>query len=200
MNVKSKSRTIHGLLANRSISESDQRRALMMPQELMQMPKGELLLMRGGIPPVRGRKIEYFRSKRFTSRISDPPKVAPRPIAVNTVSATAKLTGEASSSDPLAQALSAKRAALLNDGQATAPAERTEPVMRALTSDELSGFAEITDDMLVLGDMVDLPPPGDEQAAIAFVTAMTARAVLEPVGTGAQSPAFVTERHDHGRE
>src|SRR3546814_1848593 len=105
-----------------------------------------------------------------------------------------------SSDLPLAQALSAKRAALLNDGQATAPAERTEPVMRALTGDELSGFAEITDDMLVLGDMVDLPPPGDEQAAIAFVTAMTARAVLEPVGADAPSPEFVTERHDHGRE
>src|SRR3546814_14727672 len=67
------------------------------------------------------------------------------------------------------------------------------PVMRALTGDELSGFAEITDDMLVLGDMVDLPPPGDEQAAIAFVTAMTARAVLEPVGADAPSPAFATE-------
>src|SRR3546814_1939463 len=78
----------------------------MMPQELMQMPKGDLLLMRGGIPPVRGRKIEYFRSKRFTSRISDPPKVAPRPIAINAVSSAAKLAGEASSSDPLAQALS----------------------------------------------------------------------------------------------
>src|SRR3546814_2580236 len=86
--------------------------------------------------------IEYFRSKRFTSRISDPPKVAPRPIAINAVSSAAKLAGEASSSDPLAQALSAKRAALLNDGQATAPAERTEPVMRALTGDELSGFAD----------------------------------------------------------
>jgi hypothetical protein len=32
MNVKSRSRTIHGLLANRSISESDQRRALLLPQ------------------------------------------------------------------------------------------------------------------------------------------------------------------------
>ena len=164
------------------------------------MPKGDLLLMRGGIPPVRGRKIEYFRSKRFTSRISDPPKVAPRPIAINAVSSAAKLAGGASSSDPLAQALSAKRAALLNDGPATAAAEQAQPNSRALTDDELSGFAEITDDMLVLGNMVDLPPPGDEQAAIAFVTAMTARAVLEPVGAGAQSPAFVTERHDHGRE
>lgn len=67
MNVKSKSRTIHGMLAIRSISESDQRRALMMPQELMQMPKGDLLLLRGGIPPVRARKIEYFRSRHFTA-------------------------------------------------------------------------------------------------------------------------------------
>src|SRR3546814_928081 len=119
MNVKSKSRTIHGLLANRSISESDQRRALMMPQELMQMPKGDLLLMRGGIPPVRGRKIEYFRSKRFTSRISDPPKVAPRPITISAAPVTAKLAGEASSSDPLAQALSAKKAALLRSEEHT---------------------------------------------------------------------------------
>src|SRR3546814_7355171 len=101
--------------------------------------------------------------------MSDPPMVAPRPIAINAVSSAAKLAGEASSSDTLAQALSAKRAALLNDGQATAPAEQTEPVMRALTGDELSGFAEITDDMLVLGDMVDLPPPGDEQSGRAHV-------------------------------
>src|SRR3546814_17060615 len=79
--------------------------------------------------------------------MSDPPMVAPRPVAINAVSSAAKWAGEASSSDPLAQALSAKRAALLNDGQATAPAERTEPVMRALTGDELPGFAEITDDM-----------------------------------------------------
>lgn len=110
------------------------------------------------------------------------------------------MAGEAISSDPLALALSAKRAVLLNDRPAIAVAEQAQPSSRALTDDELSGFAEITDDMLVLGNMVDLPPPGDEQAAIAFVTAMTARAVLEPVGAGAQSPAFVTERHDHGRE
>src|SRR3546814_15431486 len=97
-----------------------------------------------------------------------------------------------SSDLPLAQALSAKRAALLNDGQATAPAERTEPVMRALTGDELSGFAEITDDMLVLGDMVDLTPPGDEQAPIAFVTAMPARAAFPPVGADSPIPVFVT--------
>src|SRR3546814_14198278 len=64
MNVKSRSRTIHGLLANRSVSESDQRRALLLPQELMQMPKTELLLLLGGIAPVRGRKIAFYRMPR----------------------------------------------------------------------------------------------------------------------------------------
>jgi type IV secretion system protein VirD4 len=195
MNVKSKSRTIHGMLANRSISESDQRRALMMPQELMQMPKGELLLLRGGIPPVRARKIEYFRSRRFTSRISDPPKVAPRPIVIPQPKHGSATATAAAGSDVLGQAIEAKRAALI------APPEPVEePVMtRLLTKDELDGYAEITDDMLVLGELEELPPPGDEKAALAFVMAMTARAVAEQDDDRDPSEALVTERLDHGR-
>ncbi|HEX7929478.1 MAG TPA: type IV secretory system conjugative DNA transfer family protein, partial [Sphingomicrobium sp.] len=49
-----KSLTINGILANRSKSMSDQRRALLLPQELMQFPDDELLLLRGGIPPIHG--------------------------------------------------------------------------------------------------------------------------------------------------
>ena len=37
-----------------------------------------------------------------------------------------------------------------------------EVVMREMTDAELAGAAEITDDMLVLGDLAELPPPGDE--------------------------------------
>ncbi|MBP6379272.1 MAG: type IV secretory system conjugative DNA transfer family protein [Sphingorhabdus sp.] len=44
-----RSLTIHGWLANRSKSISEQRRALMLPQELMQFPTDRLLLLRGGI-------------------------------------------------------------------------------------------------------------------------------------------------------
>ena len=195
MNVKSKSRTIHGMLANRSISESDQRRALMMPQELMQMPKGELLLLRGGIPPVRARKIEYFRSRHFTSRISDPPKVAPRLIMIPQAKQVSPSASASAGSDVLTQAMEAKRAALL----APPPTEEEPVVTRTLTDDELSGYAEITDDMLVLGELEELPPPGDEKAAIAFVMAMTARAAIEPDDDHDSSEALVTARHDHGR-
>lgn len=195
MNVRSKSRTIHGMLANRSISESDQRRALMMPQELMQMPKGDLLLLRGGIAPVRARKIEYFRSRRFTSRISEAPKVAARPVTVPRSAPVSPAAGAASGSDVLSQAIQAKRAALLD----VAPTEEMLPVTRLLTDEEVSGFAEITDDMLVLGELEDLPPPGDEKAALDFVMAMTARAVVEAENDPEPAAAMITEGHDHGR-
>ncbi|MDE0877291.1 MAG: type IV secretory system conjugative DNA transfer family protein [Sphingomonas bacterium] len=69
----SKSRSIHGMLANRSQSESDHRRALMLPQELMQMPKGQLLVLRGGIPVIKATKIFYFKARDFRSRVRPAP-------------------------------------------------------------------------------------------------------------------------------
>ena len=70
-----KSLTINGLLANRSKSVSEQRRALMLPQELMQFPPDKLILLRGGIPPIIGSKIAYFSSRFFKARAFPPPPV-----------------------------------------------------------------------------------------------------------------------------
>ncbi|MBW6532995.1 type IV secretory system conjugative DNA transfer family protein [Sphingomonas sp. RRHST34] len=74
-----KSLTIHGVLANRSKSMSDQRRALLLPQELMQFPDSELLLLRGGIPPIHGEKIRYFADGLFRARVEPAPEVPPIP-------------------------------------------------------------------------------------------------------------------------
>lgn len=74
-----RSLTIHGILANRSKSMSDQRRALLLPQELMQFPASEMLIMRGGMPPIRGVKIRYFEDSHFTPRLTTAPSVAPIP-------------------------------------------------------------------------------------------------------------------------
>ncbi len=68
----------------RSTNESDQHRALMMPQELIQMASHRLLVLRAGMPPVRGDKIVYWREKRFAGRVSPPPNVAPFPGAGST--------------------------------------------------------------------------------------------------------------------
>jgi type IV secretion system protein VirD4 len=77
-----KSLTIHGILANRSKSMSDQRRALLLPQELMQFPDGELLLLRGGIPPIHGDKIRFYADGLFRSRVMAAPVVPPIPKTV----------------------------------------------------------------------------------------------------------------------
>ena len=71
-----RSLTINGLLANRSKSISDQRRALLLPQELMQFPTDRLLLLRGGIPPIIGTKIFYYKSRFFKNRAFPPPVVS----------------------------------------------------------------------------------------------------------------------------
>jgi type IV secretion system protein VirD4 len=70
-----KSLTINGLLANRSKSISEQRRALMLPQELMQFPPDKLILLRGGIQPIIGTKIAYFSNRFFKARAFPPPPV-----------------------------------------------------------------------------------------------------------------------------
>lgn len=74
-----KSLTINGMLANRSKSMSEQRRALLLPQELMQFSDDELLLLRGGIPPIHGDKIRYYADALFRSRVLPPPIVPPLP-------------------------------------------------------------------------------------------------------------------------
>lgn len=80
----SKSQQLEGLFGNRSRTTTDMRRALMLPQELMQFPSGKLILLRGGIPPIVGDKIYYFKSRFFKKRAYPPPQVLPieRAVAV----------------------------------------------------------------------------------------------------------------------
>ena len=78
-----KSLTIHGIQANRSKSMSDQLRALLLPQELMQFSQDELLLLRGGIPPIHGDKIRFYADALFRSRVLRAPDVAMIPRVVH---------------------------------------------------------------------------------------------------------------------
>src|SRR3546814_1233936 len=75
-----RSLTINGLLANRSKSIAEQRRALLLPQELMQFPTDKLILLRGSVPPIIGTKIAYFSSRFFKSRAFPTPEVPVAPM------------------------------------------------------------------------------------------------------------------------
>jgi type IV secretion system protein VirD4 len=82
----SKSQQLEGLFGNRSRTTTDQRRALLLPQELMQFPSRKLILLRGGIPPIVGDKIAYFKSRFFRARAFAAPIVSARPRAMAKVS------------------------------------------------------------------------------------------------------------------
>ncbi|ANC52759.1 MAG: type IV secretion system protein VirD4 [Brevundimonas sp.] len=75
--ARSRSRPSGLAQGRRSHTDSDQRRALMLPQELMQLPGDALLVLKAGLPPVRGRKIRYYRERVFTARLRPAPTVPP---------------------------------------------------------------------------------------------------------------------------
>lgn len=60
----------------RSTTLSDQRRALMLPQELMQLPDRALIVLKAGLAPIRGRKIAYYREPVFRRRLRPAPAIS----------------------------------------------------------------------------------------------------------------------------
>lgn len=77
---KSRSRPMGLGSGRRSTTASDQRRALMLPQELMQMPTRTLIVLKAGVAPVRASKIVFYRDRRF-SRRQQPAPVQPAVVA-----------------------------------------------------------------------------------------------------------------------
>ena len=75
--ARSKSRPSGLSSGPRSFSESQQRRALMLPQELLSLPPEELIILRPGVAPIRGRKIIYWKDRIFRERLRPPPQVPP---------------------------------------------------------------------------------------------------------------------------
>nr|WP_314121562.1 type IV secretory system conjugative DNA transfer family protein [uncultured Brevundimonas sp.] len=77
--ARSRSRPMGLGQGRRSLTDSDQKRALLLPQELMQLPSSALIVLKAGLAPTRGRKLVYFRDRRFTVRLRPPPPVAKPP-------------------------------------------------------------------------------------------------------------------------
>jgi type IV secretion system protein VirD4 len=58
-----------------SISTSDQRRALLLPQEVRDIGPDNAILLLEGTPPIRCKKIKYYRDDTFTQRLHTAPDV-----------------------------------------------------------------------------------------------------------------------------
>lgn len=59
----------------RTVSESEQKRALMLPQELKEMPQEEEIVLLENTKPIHCDKIKYYEDDFFVERLMDPPEV-----------------------------------------------------------------------------------------------------------------------------
>ncbi len=96
--ARSRSRPFGLGAGRRTVTISDHRRALLLPQELLALGEDQLMVLRAGIPPVRGRKLRYYADRAFRGRVRPPPPVprlrgapaAPAPV-VGSIGETADL-------------------------------------------------------------------------------------------------------------
>jgi type IV secretion system protein VirD4 len=58
--------------ATRTLHISEAQRALVLPQEVIQFPKDEQIVLIESFPPIRSKKIKYYDDKFFTDRILPP--------------------------------------------------------------------------------------------------------------------------------
>ena len=61
---------------SRSVSVSEQRRPLMLPQEVQALKNDEAIVFYEGLRPIRCKKIRYFNERRFKRLIAPPPRHA----------------------------------------------------------------------------------------------------------------------------
>jgi type IV secretion system protein VirD4 len=81
--VKSHSKPVAGFLEarghkSRSVSVSEQRRALLLPQEVQALGIDDAIIFYEGLRPIRCKKIRHFADSRFRKRLLAPPRHAPR--------------------------------------------------------------------------------------------------------------------------
>jgi type IV secretion system protein VirD4 len=58
--------------ATRTVNVSEVQRALLLPQEVIQLPRDEQIVLIESFPPIKSRKIQYYSDKFFTSRLLPP--------------------------------------------------------------------------------------------------------------------------------
>jgi len=101
----------------RSVNVSEQRRALLLPQEVKELGPDEAIVFLEGLRPIRCRKIRYFEDRRFRARLIAPPMLAPgiAPISGETPPPDSAPAGVDRSLSGTADAAPTTRAATLKD-------------------------------------------------------------------------------------
>ena len=139
---------------------SEQRRPLLLPQEVKALGTGKALIFYEGLAPIRCRKIRYFEDARFRARLVPPPVVAP--IAIET-------GAPSGAGDPAAMpAANGEIDATGTAGAAGTTAAGATPVYREATMEDIDRLDSLTleDFEAPLGE-IELPAkaPGERLTA-----------------------------------
>ncbi len=139
----------------RSQNVSEQRRALLLPQEVKALGAEEAIIFYEGLRPIRARKIRYFQDPRFTSRLLPPPQ---RPAPEGTESQT---DGPPKESDLAAQ-MPEPNAEAPPTGLRPREAAEVRPASREATVSDIDRLDSLTlEDFAADFDKVKLPPKAD---------------------------------------
>jgi type IV secretion system protein VirD4 len=136
---------------SRSISISEQRRALLLPQEVKALGADDAIVFYEGLRPIRCKKIRYFRDRRFKQRLLPPPASAAP--GRSTQSLGAPMTSSTASPRPAAGAAEGGQ-----DMQQVELEFRTPEVVREATLADIDRIGSLTlDDFAADFDKVQLP-------------------------------------------
>jgi type IV secretion system protein VirD4 len=188
-------------------TETDQRRALLLPQEIARLKPRDAILLRPGMEPIRARRIRHFEDPTFTRLLRPAPEVpaidvpvrldqgkgfepiaaeaeaAPPPPARPVRRRAARPAGKPRTTKAADQAGSDDTAASGTDGRPPPPAGRAasrppyEPEPRPHQADELIAA--------ILGTEVDLGAYGVEDAKAVVAAIIDAVPTVESRGRGA---------------
>ncbi|MEO0347974.1 MAG: type IV secretory system conjugative DNA transfer family protein [Pseudomonadota bacterium] len=61
--------------SSRSLNISETQRALLLPQEVINLPRDDQIVLIESFPPIRSKKIKYYEEKFFTKRLLPPTKI-----------------------------------------------------------------------------------------------------------------------------
>lgn len=138
------------------------------------MARSDMLILRGGIPPIRARKLLYYAMPAFKRRIMPPPEIDAHPLPATNIPAPRP---KAPKRPPLAN-MPDEGANIITPvvDEPDTPAQ-SQSTDREMTDAEISGVVAIPADALQLDD-IEVPRVGaSEGEAMAFVEKMIGRAV-----------------------
>jgi type IV secretion system protein VirD4 len=127
---------------SRSVSLSEQRRALLLPQEVKELGTEEAIIFYEGLRPIRCRKIRYFADRDFRKRLLPPPS-NPTPFGSKSPAPGASAK-PASSNGPETSAAPADAAAAENSATVPEAIRKETVVTREATVEDIERLSALT--------------------------------------------------------